>query len=52
MKLLKKLMWLLKRYRGKKYFITYVEEGLLEDEILVKGHRIYILHKKSQNNDV
>ena len=42
MKLLKKIYWLLSKIRGKKYFITYVEEGLEEDEVLVYGHRIYL----------
>ncbi len=47
MKILEKIYMLLVRLRGKKYFITYVEEGLEEDEVLVFGHRIFILHKKS-----
>lgn len=41
MKLLKKIYWLLARIRGKKYFITYLDD-LEEDEILVFGHRIYL----------
>jgi hypothetical protein len=41
MKLLKKLHWLWTKFRGRKYFIKYTNE-LKEDEILVKGHRIYM----------
>lgn len=52
MKLLKKILWYWKNFWGTKYFITYVEEGLKEDEILVVGHKIYILHKKSQKDVV
>lgn len=49
MKLIKKILWYWKLYWGKKYFITFVEDGLAEDEILVIGHRIYILERKSKN---
>lgn len=42
MKILKKIIWYWKCFFGRKYFITLVEEGLKEDEVLVKGHRIYI----------
>lgn len=52
MKLIKKLIWYWKLFRGRKYFITFIDEGLKEDEILVKGHRIYILHKKTQKDDI
>ena len=45
-KILKKLVWGWKAFWGTRYFITYVEEGLKDDEILVHGHRIYIPKKK------
>jgi hypothetical protein len=41
MKLLKELLWLWTKFRGKKYFIKYTDE-LEEDEILVYRHRVYI----------
>ena len=50
MKVINKILWYWKLFLGKKYYITYIEEGLEEDEILVIGHRIYILHKKSQKD--
>lgn len=57
MKLLKKLLWYWKLLWGRRYFITIIEEGLKEDEILVSGHRVYltkncILHKKTQKDDI
>lgn len=42
----KKISWWWKCFWGTRYFITYVEEGLKEDEILVKGHRIYLPKKE------
>lgn len=47
---MKKLIWIWKCFWGRKYFITCVEEGLKEDEILVYGHRIY-KPKKGINKD-
>ena len=45
---MKKLLWKIKCFIGKKYFITVVEEGLKDDEILIIGHRFYIPKKKSK----
>ena len=45
----KKIIWLWKLFWGKKYFITSVKEGLAEDEILVYGHRIYILERAKKD---
>jgi hypothetical protein len=52
MKLIKKLLWHWRCFWGTRYFIKPVKEGLKEDEILVSGHRIYILHKISQKDDI
>ena len=41
MKTLNKIIWYWKCFWGRKYFITYTDK-LKEDEILIKGHRIYI----------
>ena len=50
-------MKLLKRFGklwGTRFFITEVEEGLKEDEIIIRGHRVYIkggiLNAKSKHN--
>ena len=45
MKTLKKIIWYWKCFFGRRYFITLVEDGLKEDEILINGHRIYISKK-------
>ena len=42
---LNKIIWFWKCLWGRKYFITLVEKGLKDDEILIKGHRIYISKK-------
>ena len=46
--MIKVLIWYWKRFWGKKYFITFVEEGLNEGEILVYRHKIYILERNKE----
>lgn len=38
---MKKLLWLWKKFWGKKYYIVYTKE-LREDEALFYGHKIYV----------
>lgn len=44
---IEKLYWLWVKFRGKKYFITYIDE-LENDEFLVYGHRIYVSKNKNK----
>ncbi len=45
---MKKVLWILKRLFGKKYFIKYSNK-LKSDEILVFGHKIYISKEVIKN---
>ena len=45
---MKKLIWIWKRFWGKKYYIEYVEKGLRENEVLFYGHKIYIRRKSDE----
>lgn len=46
-----KLSWLWKRFRGCLYVITPIQDGLKEDEILVCGHKIYILKQEKKEEE-
>lgn len=39
---MKTLIWLWKIFWGKKYFITFIEDGLKEDEIPLYKHKLYL----------
>ena len=43
-----KIIWFLKCFFGKKYFIKFVDTGLQKDEVLFCGHNIYILKNKEE----
>lgn len=38
---MKKLIWLWKRFWGKKYYIVYTN-NICNNEVLVYGHKIYL----------
>lgn len=38
---MKKILWLWRKFWGKKYIIKYTDQ-IKEDEILIIGHHIYI----------
>ena len=43
------MIWIIKLFLGKKYFIKYTDK-LKNDEILIFGHKIYISKKKKKND--
>lgn len=52
MKLLLRIKWAWDSFWGKKYFIKYTDK-LKDDEVLFKGHRIYIGKKvKNVNTNI
>ncbi len=48
---MKKLIWLWKCFWGRKYKIIYIEKGLLENEVLFYGHKIYV-GKEKENGKI
>lgn len=46
-----KLSWWWKHFWGCLYIITPVQDGLKEDEILVCGHKIYVLKQEKKEEE-
>lgn len=46
-----KLSWWWRRFQGRLYIIVPVQDGLKKDEILVCGHKIYVLQQDEKEEE-